>query len=236
MGGILVLGILLGMRHALEADHVAAVASLSMRSRSWGETLRMGVAWGLGHTLTLFAVGGIVISLDSVLPEKIAQFLELGVGLMLVWLGADVIRRLIIERIHFHVHRHGDGTTHFHAHSHRGDGAHGTSQHHHGHLRPFPVRALLVGLMHGMAGSAALIVLTLGKIQSLPLSLAYLALFGIGSMLGMAALTAAIAVPLSRAARSITWARHAIQACAGAGTIGLGGWTIYETGILVLVS
>jgi ABC-type nickel/cobalt efflux system permease component RcnA len=195
----------------------------------------MGVAWSLGHALTLFAVGGIVISLDSVLPERIAQILEFGVGLMLVWLGADVIRRLIIERIHLHIHRHTDGTTHFHAHSHRGDGAHDTSKHRHSHHRRFPVRALLVGLMHGMAGSAALIVLTLGQIQSLTLAIAYLAIFGIGSMLGMAGLTAAIAVPLSRAARSITWAHRAIQVCVGAGTIGLGGWTIYETGIPVLV-
>ena len=96
-------------------------------------------------------------------------------------LEADLLRRLITARVHFHLHRHGDGTTHLHAHSHAGEADHGASHHDHVHVRGLPARALAVGLMHGLAGSAALIVLTIGQIDSFFWALAYLALFGIGS-------------------------------------------------------
>ena len=228
MGAVLLLGFLIGMKHALEADHVAAVASLAARGRSLPEALRMGAAWGLGHTLTLFTVGAVVLSIDTVLPERLAVMLELGVGVMLLWLGADVVFRLIRDRIHFHLHRHDDGTVHFHAHSHAGHGVHDTASHRHEHRPRLPLRALMVGCMHGMAGSAALILLTLGEIDSLPLALGYMALFGIGSMLGMAALSLAIALPLRRAARSLTWAHNALHGCIGLGTIGLGAWIVYR--------
>ena len=223
MGSILVLGLLIGMKHAVEADHVAAVASLAGRNRS------------LGHTVALFAVGAIVLSLDTVLPERIALILEFGVGIMLVWLGLDVIRRLIKARIHFHAHRHGDGTQHFHAHSHAqsqaNEGAHNGVRHEHEHRGAIPLRALIVGLMHGMAGSAALILLTLGEINSLWMALAYMALFGLGSMLGMAALSIIIAVPLQRMAKHLTWAHSSLNAVVGVVTIGIGAWVIYNAGV-----
>ena len=219
------------MKHAVEADHVAAVASLAGRNRGLGDALRMGLAWGLGHTLALFAVGAIVLSLDTVLPERIALILEFAVGIMLVWLGLDVMRRLIKARIHFHAHRHSDGTQHFHAHSHANEGAHNGLRHEHEHRRAIPLRALAVGLMHGMAGSAALILLTLGEIDSLWMALAYMALFGLGSMLGMAALSTIIAVPLQRMARHLTWAHSSINVLVGMITIGIGAWVIYNAGI-----
>ena len=106
---LLSLGFLLGMRHALESDHVAAVASLATRSRSMGDTLRQGAVWGAGHTLTLFIFGSLVLLLDTVIPETLARVLEFMVGLMLIGLGIDVLRRQLSERIHFHVHRHADG-------------------------------------------------------------------------------------------------------------------------------
>ena len=119
MGSVLLLGFLIGLRHAIEADHVAAVASLTTRSRSLSAAANLAAAWGLGHTLMLFAVGTVVICLDSVMPERVAQYLELGVGIMLVWLGYDVLRRLIRERIHFHVHRHdGDAPLRRHGNGH----------------------------------------------------------------------------------------------------------------------
>ncbi len=228
MGAVLLLGFLIGMKHALEADHVAAVASLASRSRSLPEAIRMGAAWGLGHTLTLFTVGAVVLSIDTVLPERIAAMLEFGVGIMLLWLGADVVFRLIRDRIHFHLHRHDDGTVHFHAHSHAGHEVHDATSHRHEHRPRLPLRGLMVGCMHGMAGSAALILLTLGEIDSLPLALGYMVLFGIGSMVGMAALSFAIALPLRRAATSLTWAHNALHGCLGLGTVGLGAWMIYH--------
>ena len=106
------------------------------------------------------------------MPERIAHLFEFAVGIMLL-LGADLLRRLIVARVHFHMHRHVDGTTHLHAHSHAGEADHAGSRNDHVHARGLPLRALTVGLMHGLAGSAALILLTAGQIDSLLWALAY---------------------------------------------------------------
>jgi len=229
MGSALLLGFVIGLRHAIEADHVAAVASLTSRSKSLSAAARLAAAWGLGHTLMLFAVGSVVISLDTVVPEQVARYLELGVGIMLVWLGYDVLSRLIRERIHFHAHRHDGDVTHFHAHSHAGEGAHRRSPHDHRHAG-MRSRAFVVGLMHGMAGSAALILLTLGQFDSLWPAFLYMALFAVGTMLGMVLLSVAISLPLQKLAGSLTWAHNALNAVTGSATIGFGIWLIYDIG------
>jgi ABC-type nickel/cobalt efflux system permease component RcnA len=227
---LLLLGFLIGMRHAVEADHVAAVSSLATRAHSVRDTIRQGTAWGIGHTLTLFGIGTLVILLDTLVPERVATILELLVGIMLVGLGADVLRRLVRDRVHFHLHHHGDGTTHFHAHSHAGETAHDPSRHEHRHPSRLPLRALLVGLMHGMAGSAALILLTLQTVASPWTGLLYIALFGLGSTLGMALLSAAIALPLRYSARRVTWLHQGLQAAVGLTTIAIGARLVYLTG------
>ena len=202
------------------------------RSRGLRGAIRLGAAWGLGHTLTLFTAGAIVLSLDGVMPEQIARIFEFAVGIMLVLLGADLLRRLITARVHFHLHRHADGTLHFHAHSHAGDADHAAARHEHAHTRGLSLRALAVGLMHGLAGSAALILLTIGEIDSFVWALAYLALFGIGSMIGMAALSVVIAVPLQRLGRSLSWAHNVLGTVIALATIGLGAWVSYRIGIV----
>lgn len=222
MTSLLLLGFLIGLRHAVETDHVAAVASLATRSPSVGDAVRQGAVWGLGHTLTLFGFGSAVLLLDTVMPERLALGLEFTVGVMLVVLGLDVLRRLVRERVHFHMHRHRGDVVHFHAHSHAPNVAHDPSHHQHGHARRFPLRALAVGLIHGMAGSAALILLTLPQAPSLGQGLAYIALFGLGSIAGMAALSVIIAVPLRYASRSLTWLHNGLQGLIGLTTIGLG--------------
>ncbi len=226
MISLLALGFLIGLRHALEADHVAAVASLASETRSLGQAARHGAVWGLGHTLTLFAFGSVVILMDTVVPERLAHWLEMAVAVMLVLLGADVLRRLIRDKVHFHFHRHGDETVHFHAHSHRGERHHDPVRHRHAHPAGFPFRALVVGLVHGMAGSAALVLLTLETIDSPWMGLVYIALFGLGSMAGMAVLSVAIAFPLRRSARGLTWLHNGLRAAVGAATVGLGLFTI----------
>jgi len=219
---LLLLGLLIGMRHAVESDHVAAVATLATHSRSMTEAVRQGAAWGVGHALTLFLFGSIVLVLDTVMPAALAQVLELVVGIMLVGLGIDVLYRVIREKVHFHVHRHTDGNSHFHAHSHAGEETHDPARHRHEHPAGFPVRALLVGLMHGMAGSAALILLTLQTVRSPLLGLIYIALFGLGSMIGMALLSVAIAIPLRASARGMTWLHNALQVVVGVATVTIG--------------
>lgn len=227
MFGILGFGFLLGMQHALEADHIAAVSSIAARRSEVGDIVRHGLTWGLGHTLTLFAFAGAALLLGHAIPESFARPIETAVGVMLVGLGAHVLWRLWRDRVHFHRHGHGDGTVHFHAHSHAGEIApHGRAAHVHEH--GFRWRTLLVGLMHGVAGSAALLVLTVSQAPSPAVGLGYVALFGIGSMIGMGALSTVIAVPLAVTARWLTFANQGLQAAVGAVTIAIGIRTIVE--------
>ena len=225
---LLSLGFVLGMRHALEADHAAAVASLALRNHSMSQTLKQGLAWGMGHTITLLAFSSVVLLLGSVIPARFAQGLEFGVGLMLVGLGLDVIRRLRQEQVHVHVHQHPDRPAHIHAHSHKGESSPATASHEHLHPQGFPLRALLVGLMHGMAGSAALILLTLHTAISPGQAVIYILVFGLGSTLGMGLLSLVMAIPLWYSAHSFTRVHRGIQTCVGIGTTFLGLAVIYQ--------
>src|SRR3954447_14572260 len=201
MFGILGLGFLLGMQHALEGDHIAAVSSIAARRSHVADIVKHGLTWGLGHTLTLFVFAGAAILLGHAIPESIARPIETAVGIMLMGLGSHVLWRLWRDRVHFHRHGHDDGTVHFHAHSHAGDPVAGDAMPHariaHVHGHAFRWRTLLVGLMHGMAGSAALLLLAATQAASPAAGLFYVLLFGIGSMIGMGVLSLVIAVPLA---------------------------------------
>jgi hypothetical protein len=228
------LGFLLGMQHALEADHIAAVSSIAARRSHIGDIVKHGLTWGLGHTMTLFAFAGAAILLGHAIPERLARPMETAVGIMLVGLGTHLLWRLWRDRVHFHRHGHGDGTVHIHAHSHAGETAAHASlahahAHAHAHAQGFRWRTLLVGLMHGMAGSAALLVLAVSQAASPAAGLGYVALFGIGSMVGMGALSAVIAVPLAVSARWLTSANSGLQVAVGGVTVTIGGMTIYAT-------
>ena len=230
MFGILGLGFLLGMQHALEADHIAAVSSIASRRSEVTDIVKHGLTWGLGHTLTLFAFAGAAILLGHAIPAHLSRPLETAVGVMLVGLGAHVLWRLWRDRVHFHRHHHRDGTVHFHAHSHAGETVpHVKAAHAHAH--GFRWRTLLVGLMHGMAGSAALLVLAVTQASSAVAGLGYVALFGIGSMIGMGALSTVIAVPIAISARWLTWANRGLQAAVGLATIAIGLHTIASTAL-----
>src|ERR1700756_2700375 len=221
MFGILGLGFLLGMQHALEADHIAAVSSIAARRTDIDDIVKHGLTWGLGHTLTLFAFAGAAILLGHAIPQHLARPLETAVGFMLVGLGAHVLWRLWRDRVHFHTHGHVDGTVHIHAHSHAGETvAHERAPHSHAH--GFRWRTLLVGLMHGMAGSASLMVLTVSQAPSAAAGLGYIALFGTGSMIGMGLLSTVIAVPIAISARFLTLANRTLQGAVGLVTIAIG--------------
>jgi len=228
LASIFTLGFLLGMRHAADADHIAAVATLATRSRSTAQTVMQGVAWGAGHTLTLMLFGGVVLIAGAIIPARAAELLETAVGVMLVVLGAGTLYRLWRDRVHFHAHHHADGAAHFHAHSHRGEGApHDPARHDHAHPRGMAARALLVGMMHGMAGSAALILLGLEAMRSPAWAFAYIVVFGLGSIVGMLLLSAAIAVPLRLSSRHLGRAHDGLSAAVGLATVVLGCWIVY---------
>lgn len=249
---MLVVGFLLGLKHATEADHLAAVATLATRSGTWRDALRQGAAWGIGHTVTLLLLGGAMLTLGHEIPDRLGQALEFCVGVMLVLLGLDVLRRLRQQRVHFHAHAHGDGDVHLHAHRHAeatlsaasvvpvfskrlfvpaADRDHRTQAHAHAHAALSPRRAMLVGTMHGLAGSAALIVLSVGAAPSVAMGLVYILVFGVGSILGMALLSVAIAVPLRASAGALTGLHSGLTAAVGLLSCALGLWVMVRVGI-----
>jgi ABC-type nickel/cobalt efflux system permease component RcnA len=218
---ILLLGFVIGMQHAFEADHLAAVSTLISRRKSLREMSRHGALWGLGHTVALVMLSGLVLFSPWKLPVRFAPTLELIVGLMLVALGSQLLYRLWRDRVHIHAHDH-DGDLHLHAHSHRDDPkSHAKSEHDHEH-HGLNWKMLLVGITHGAAGSAALTVFVAASLESATAGLAYVAIFGLGSIVGMATLSAAIALPLTATAKRLTWANRALQIVAGTVSIGIG--------------
>lgn len=231
MEGFLVLGFLIGMQHALEADHLAAVGAMAVGGSASKKRMALrGAVWGLGHTITLFAICAAVILMGLTLTDQMAASLEFAVGVMLVLLGLDVVRRLRKQRIHFHAHQHGDGRAHIHAHSHAGaEAPHDSDPHRHAHPAGFPLRALLIGLVHGAAGSAGLLALAVAATQEAWLAVGYVAVFGLGSILGMAALSFVAAWPLGAAERHAKWIHSGLSLGAAALAVFLGVDVMAET-------
>ena len=223
MVSILLLGLFIGMQHALEADHVAAVASIAVRRSSVSRIVRHGAVWGIGHTITLMIFAGAALFLDQAIEEALSTILELCVGLLLVGLGSHLFYRLWRDRVHFHTHRHAHGVRHIHAHSHRDEREdHASSEHNHAHPSGVPLKTLLVGMMQGLAGSAVLLVLTTATVNDPVTGMMYIAMFGFGSVLGMAALSVFIAIPLSYSAFALTWVNRGLQVVVGGTTVILG--------------
>ncbi len=221
---IVFVGFLIGMQHALEADHLAAVSSMSAQKTGVRAFTRHGMFWGIGHALMLVLIAGSAILLKFTMSDQFSSLLEAGVGVMLLALGVNVLLRLKQDKIHFHVHEHDSAKPHIHAHSHGGDQhvPHHLNPHTHSHTEGLPWRTFSVGLMHGVAGSAALIVLTAATQQSPLWGIFYILLFGIGSIVGMALLSVAIALPMTYAAQSVDWAHRGLQLCVGIATLAIG--------------
>jgi ABC-type nickel/cobalt efflux system permease component RcnA len=230
------LGFVLGLQHATDPDHLVAVATIVTRERGFADGMLVGALWGLGHMVTLTLAGAVIVSLRLTIGAGLASGLELLVAGMLILLGAlrlkDAARGLdAVPRAHLAAdHEHGHlEAVHSHAH------AHGVHAHAHPHVHPsrrllaalstrrgrLPLRALVVGAVHGMAGSAAASLLVLATLGSTRGAIAYLGIFGLGTILGMTLLTAAMAYPLTLALR-FRHARQALAVCAGLGSIAFG--------------
>jgi len=181
------LGFVLGLRHALDVDHLAAVSTIVSQRRSLWRSSLVGALWGLGHTVSLVAVAVAVIGLHTEIPASVGQGLELGVAAMLIVLGVNLLRSVLRREVHLHVHTHGS-RGHVHPHLH----AEGRVDHDHG---PDRRRPFLVGLVHGLAGSAGLMLAVVATIPNPVLALAYVAVFGIGSVGGMAVMSALFGIP-----------------------------------------
>lgn len=184
------LGALLGMRHALEPDHLAAVSTLVSDEHNTAKAAFLGACWGLGHTLALVVVGVVLVVLRMEMPPRIGDLFELGVALMLIALGLRAIRRAARQGGDgpAATHHHG-GVVHHHA---------GTPGHVHVGTLTLARRPLLVGIVHGLAGSGALTALVLATLPSIGARVTYMALFGLGSTVGMAALSGLLGWPIAR--------------------------------------
>lgn len=231
--GLLGIGLVFGLKHATEADHIVAVSTIVSHERSLLRSATVGALWGVGHTASIIAVGFIVLALRVAIPEGIANWLEFGVALMIIGLGTSALLRALNHRsrVHLHQHKH-DGLSHVHLHFHEHGTEHKGSVAAHSHkVSRIGLKPLLVGAMHGLAGSAALTLLVLTQINSIALGLVYLAVFGIGSIAGMLLMSALVGLPFALSARKFNGLHYGLQSVAGALSIVFGVWYAYETGI-----
>ena len=220
---------MLGVRHALDADHVVAVSTIVSRSRHLGQAAAVGLLWGVGHTLTLLAAGLSVLFFRWTFVERLTLSFELAVGVLMVGLGVETIWNYRRQQVHVHRHEHGSGP-HLHFHSHRSGPSHA-----HDHASPSPARPLLVGLVHGLAGSGALTLLALSSVTSFWQGLLFMALFGIGSIVGMMAVTLAIGLPVVLAAQRLGQAQQVIRLTAGLASLAVGLWITATVGSSLLI-
>jgi high-affinity nickel permease len=210
-------GFLLGLRHALDADHVAAVSTFVSQRRGLVGSCVLGTFWGIGHTAALLLAAVATTLLQLRIPPGADRTLEAVVAIVIVALGANVVRQAIGSvRVHRHEHVH-DGRAHRHLHVHVGSPA----AHTHGHLVSDAGRPLVMGALHGLAGSAAVLLLVVAAMPSTLAALVYVAVFGIGSTLGMALVSGLVGIPF--AARGSTERfRRCLQVAVGVGSVGVG--------------
>lgn len=222
---LLAFGFLLGLRHALDADHVAAMASLATRSPGMRATMRVAGAWGVGHASILVVFGTALVLLGATVPEPLARWLEAAVGLMLILLGIGALARLRRKHIHAHAHEHDGGMRHAHLHIHEP----GRPGHAHGHARGLAARALLIGCVHGLAGTAGLVLLAVPAVESGAAAIAYLVVFGAGTVLGMMLFSLLLSVPLAMSVKRLRWLAGVLEASVGIANLALGAWILTQT-------
>lgn len=224
MGAVFSLGFLLGLQHALEADHLAAIAAIARNTSSRVKSVAHGCAWGIGHTLALLVLVTVVMAGGFSISEDMSHWLEFGVGMMLIVLGVRAIVTARKRRMHHApVHRHGNGGAPVHAHRHGHEISQGPADGHRPALSRHALLPLCVGLIHGVAGSAALVILLTAMSQSTVWQVAgYVMVFGGGSILGMAVMALTFSVPVGWVQAQAPWAGFAFSVTVGAGVIAIG--------------
>ena len=258
---ILAIGFFLGMRHATDPDHVIAVSTIVSRERSIPKAGLIGILWGCGHTLTIATVGSAIILFGVVIPPRAGLTMEFSVGLMLIFLGVLNLTGAMkwlsekfspshprVKGTHAHLHEH-DRHLHFHWHS------HSAAKEHHADSLPAPrwftmsetkgsrsplarlglfhaLRPLLVGIVHGLAGSAAVALLVLSTIRDPKWALLYLFIFGVGTIAGMMLITAALALPFSFAGHRSAWLNRSLVLGSGVLSLCFGVFVCYDVGFV----
>ena len=239
---ILAVGFFLGMRHATDPDHVIAVTTIVSNQRSGMRAALIGAFWGLGHTLTIFVVGVGIILFNLVIPVRLGLSMEFSVAVMLmilgVWNVAGFLRSMPVDAththddesvVHSHTHSHGD-FTHTHTHSHAPDEMTqawtdrvvGTSALYQ-YLRPF-----VIGVVHGLAGSAAVALLVLATIRNVHWAIAYLLIFGVGTIAGMMLITMSLASAFRMVVKSRQKFSRQLALASGLLSLGFGLFVAYQ--------
>jgi hypothetical protein len=256
---ILGIGFFLGMRHATDPDHVVAVSTIVSRERSIPRAGWIGILWGVGHTLTILVVGAAIILFGVVIPPRLGLTFEFSVALMLILLGVLNLTgamHWLSHRFspthpehhgtHSHLHSHGDHA-HVHPHTHGSSTATAASSEHHSNevepphwlSTPFArlglfhsLRPLLIGIVHGLAGSAAVALLVLGTIREPRWAVFYLLLFGLGTIVGMMLMTLAFAIPFTFAGHRFAWLNQGLVTATGVVSLIFGLFVAYRIGFV----
>jgi high-affinity nickel-transport protein len=197
------LGFVLGLRHAADSDHVVAVTAIAARYKRVGPAALVGVLWGLGHTLTICLVGGVIILFNLTVPPRVGLAFEFAVGIALTVVGLLNLA---------------------------GRGGFLGASPDEGRLPR--LRAFLVGLVHGLAGSAAVALLVLATVRDPLAACAYLLVFGLGTILGMVLVTAAFTSPVAVLAERLRWTGAGLRLATGLLSVGLGAWVMFQTGVV----
>jgi len=230
---ILTVGFFLGMRHATDPDHVIAVSTIVSRHRSMQQAALIGAIWGVGHTITIFAVGSGIILFGWVIPARLGLSMELTVGLMLILLGAlnltGMLDWLTRNFAHARSHHHGSETRP-HA---PADNSLRKLDRKFGRLGIYHIiRPLIVGLVHGLAGSAAVALLVLATIGNAKWAVVYLLVFGAGTIAGMMLITGAIGAPLAYRRGEIPWLGRGLRTVSGVISVAFGFFLVYQIGFV----
>lgn len=220
------LGLVLGLKHAFDSDHLIAVSSIVARERSPWRSLWVGLSWGLGHTLTLLVIGLLVLELEFRIPPLVELSFECAVGVVLIGLGLTTLYDCWRRRIHVHPHAHGSAAhVHFHAHAE-------SAAHSHVHPLQLGAKPFLVGMVHGLAGSAALMLLVLTAIPSPTLGLLYMAIFGCGSIIGMGMVSLLMGFFFSLATNRLHEMSQVLRLTVGSLSAAFGAWIVINIGFV----
>ena len=216
---ILLTGLGLGLAHSLDPDHVVAVSTLLCNNKNLRKSITSVMVWGAGHSVVLFIIGLLVLTLSVVIPQSVIKLFDATAGTLLIILGALVLRPLIAERIqphqimHEHTHSHSHSHPHTHSHDHNNENHHG-----HNHLH----KSAITGALQGLGGSAALMLVTLSTVNSVEIGLIFILLFGVGVILGMVGIACLVGSVMAYTASNLEKVHKIIKALTGTVSIVLG--------------
>jgi len=229
---LLVMGLIFGLKHATEVDHVVAISTIVSQNGNLLRSAMVGALWGLGHTAALLIAGLIVLSLRITIPQRVSSWLEFAVALMILGLGASALWRALRQRVEVHLHKHShDNVSHVHLHFHEGTTRHDPSKvstHNHS-VSATGIKPVLIGGVHGLAGSGPLTLLVLTQIKSTWLGLLYISIFSCGAIVGMLLMSGLVGLPFALTSPNLSKLHRRLQTAAAVLSIAFGLWYARES-------